>query len=204
VAGSVVDGVVSGCVVVGSVVDGVVSGCVVDGCVVAGCVVAGGWVVDGGGDCGDDGGTTVVGVADWGTAPPFCDSWGEGEPGVLLAWVGGGVYETEEPPMILGTTMTAATSAASAPVASNAHASPRRFLRGGWAPVQDGWASARGGRAATPGGWPSAGKGWAPALVGRAPAPVGWARKAAAVGVRPGCALVCVGGPLVLPAGGGA
>ena len=58
-AGSVVDGVVSGCVVVGSVVDGVVSGCVV-----VGCVVAGGWVVDGGGDCGDDGGTTVVGVAD--------------------------------------------------------------------------------------------------------------------------------------------
>lgn len=57
-AGSVVDGVVSGCVVVGSVVDGVVSGCVVAGC------VAGGWVVDGGGDCGDDGGKTVVGVAD--------------------------------------------------------------------------------------------------------------------------------------------
>jgi hypothetical protein len=64
VAGSVVDGVVSGCVVADSVVDGVVAGCVVVGCVVDGCVVAGGWVVDGGGDCGDDGGKTVVGVAD--------------------------------------------------------------------------------------------------------------------------------------------
>jgi hypothetical protein len=204
VAGSVVDGVVSGCVVVGSVVDGVVSGCVVVGCVVAGCVVAGGWVVDGGGDCGDDGGTTVVGVADWGTAPPFCDSWGEGEPGVLLAWVGGGVYETGEPPMILGTTMTAATSAASTPVASNTHASPRRFLRGGWAPVQDGPASVRGGWASVRGGWPPAGNGWASALVGRGSALVGWARKAAAAGVRCGCALVIVAGPLVPPAGGGA
>ncbi len=202
-AGSVVDGVVSGCVVVGSVVDGVVSGCVVDGCVVAGCVVAGGWVVDGGGDCGDDGGTIVVGVADWGTAPPFCDSWGEGEPGVLLAWVGGGMYETEEPSMTLGTTMTAATSAASTPVASNTHASPRRLLRGGWPSVRNGWASVRGCWAATRGGWPPAGKGWASALVGRGSALVGWARKAAAVGVRCGCALVIVAGPLVLSADGG-
>ena len=85
--------------------------------------------------------------------------------------------------MTLGTTMTAATSAASTPAASNAHASPRRFLRGGW---------------------PPAGKGWASALVGRGSALVGWARKAAAVGVRGGCALVIVAGPLVLPAGGGA
>lgn len=115
---------------------------------------------------------------------------------MLLAWVGGGVCEAGESPMTLGTTMTAATSAASTPVASNTHASPRRFLRGGWPPVQDGWAAARGG-------WPPAEKGWASALVGRGSALVGWARKAAAVGVRCGCALVIVAGPLVLPAGGG-
>jgi hypothetical protein len=122
---------------------------------------------------------------------------------VLLAWVGGGVCEAGESPMTLGTTLTAATSAASTPVASNTHASPRRFLRGGWPPVQDGWASVRGGRAAARGGWPPAEKGWASALVGRGSALVGWARKAAAVGVRCGCALVIVAGPLVLPAGGG-
>src|SRR4029077_20265434 len=100
-----------------------------------------------------------------------------------LAWVGGGVYETGEPPMILGTTMTAATSAASTPVASNTHASPRRFLLGGWAPVQDGPASVRGGWAATRGGWPPAGNGWASALVGRGAALVGWARKGPAARV---------------------
>jgi hypothetical protein len=85
--------------------------------------------------------------------------------------------------------MTAATSAASTPVASNTHTSPRRFLRGGWPPAEEGWASALVGRGS--------------ALVGRGSALVGWARKAAAVGVRCGCALVIVAGPLVLPAGGG-
>jgi hypothetical protein len=62
VAGSVVVGCVAGCVVVGCVAGSVVVGCVA-GCVVDGCV-AGGWVVDGGGNCGDDGGETVVGGAD--------------------------------------------------------------------------------------------------------------------------------------------
>src|SRR5215475_4883392 len=97
--------------------------------------------------------------------------------------------------MALGTTMAAATSAASTPVASNAHAGPRRFLPGGWPSAGEGRASVRGG-------WPSARKGRAPALAGWASALVGRARKAASVGVRRGCALVLVGGPLVLPVGG--
>ena len=88
---------------------------------------------------------------------------------MLLVWVGGCVCETGEPPMTLGTTMAAAMSAASNPVASNAHAGPHRLLRGGWRP-----------------------------------APEGRPRKAASVGVRRGTALVFVGGPLVLPVGGGA
>jgi len=58
----VVAGEVTGCVVAGEVT-GWVAG-EVTGCVVAGCVVAGGWVVDGGEDCGDDGGGTAAGVAD--------------------------------------------------------------------------------------------------------------------------------------------
>src|SRR5215472_8653637 len=117
--------------------------------------------------------------------------------GVPLVWVGGGVCDTGEPAMALGTTRTAAMRTASTPVASSAHASPRRFLRGGWRSAQDGWASVRGG-------WPSIPRGRAAALVGWASAPAGWAWKAAAVGVRRGCALVIVGGPLMLPVGGGA
>jgi hypothetical protein len=107
---------------------------------------------------------------------------------VLLVWVGGCVCETGEPPMTLGTTMAAAMSAASNPVASNAHAGPHRLLRGGWRPAPEGWP-----RKAAVGvrrGWPSR--------------PEGWARKAASVGVRRGTALVFVGGPPVLPVGGGA
>ena len=91
--------------------------------------------------------------------------------------------------MTLGTTMAAATSAASSPAASNAHAGPRRFLRGGWRSAPEGWAR----KAAAVGarrGWPSL--------------PEGWGRNAASVGVRRGTALVFVGGPLVLPVGGGA
>jgi hypothetical protein len=162
--------VVAGCVVAGWVVTGwVVTGCVVAGWVVAGCVVAGGWLVDGGGDCTGDGDETAVGVAERGTAPPFCEGRDEGEWRVPLVWVGGCVCETGEPPMTFGTTMAAATSAASSPVASKAHTGPRRFLRGG-----------------------------------RPSPPEGWAGKAASVGVRRGTALVFVGGPLLLPAGGGA
>jgi hypothetical protein len=152
------------------VVTGVVAGPVVAGPVVAGCVVAGGWVAGEDGDCtGEDGGGTTVGVADWETTPPFCEGWEDGELGVPLVWAGGCVCETGEPQMTLGTTMAAAMSAASSPVASNPHARPRRFLRGGW---------------------PSP--------------PGGWARKAASVGARRGTAPVFVGGPLVLPGGGGA
>jgi hypothetical protein len=128
VAGSVVaGGVVAGCVVA----DGVVAGWVVADWV-AGPVVAGGGLVEGGGDCAGDGGGIAVGVADWGTAPPFCEGWDEGEPSVLPVWAGGLVCAAGEPPMTLGTRRAAATTAASSPLASSAHARPRRFLRGGW------------------------------------------------------------------------
>jgi hypothetical protein len=138
----VVDGgVVTGWVVTGCVVTGVVAGSVVAGPVVAGGVVAGGWVAGEDGDCtGEDGGGTTVGVADWETTPPFCEGWEDGELGVPLVWAGGCVCETGEPQMTLGTTMAAAMSAASSPVASNPHARPRRFLRGGWPSPPGGWA----------------------------------------------------------------
>jgi len=201
VAGWVVPGsVVAGCVVAGWVVAGwvvagwVVAGCVADcwvaaGCVVAGWVVAEGWLVEGDGDCAGDCGETAAGVADWVTAPACCEGRGEGELSVLPVWAGGFVCETGEPPMTLGTTMAAATPAASSPVASNAHAGPRRFLRGGWGPVAGGWDQ----KAPSVGVW----RGWPSA-------PGGWARKAACVGVRRGAALVLVGGPLMPPVCGGA
>ena len=108
---------------------------------------------------------------------------------MLPGWVGGGVCEAGEPPMTLGTTMAAATAAASSPAASNAHTGPRRFLRGGWRCAPAGWA-----RKAT-----SAGvrRGWLSA-------PEGCDGKAASVGVRRGAALVLVGSPPVLAVGGGA
>jgi hypothetical protein len=187
VAGCVA-GWVAGCVA--GCVAGWVAGCVAGGwvvacCVAAGWVVAGGWLVEGDGDC--TAGETAVGVADWETAAPFCEGRAGGELSVLPVWVGGFVCETGEPPMTLGTTMAAATTAASSPAASNAHAKPRRFLRGGWPSAPGG-----GARNAAPvgvrSGWPSA--------------PEGWARNAASVGVWRGAALVLVGGPLVLPVGG--
>ncbi len=223
-------GVVTGPVVTGCVATGVVTGSVVTGPVVDGCVVAGGWLAGEDGDCtGDDGGGTTVGVADWETAPPFGEGWDDGELGALLVGAGGWVCETGEPQMTLGTTMAAATSTASSPVASNAHARPRRFLRGGWPSPPGGWARKAASDGAPP-GWPAPLGGWArkaasaDARPGPASAPGAWARKAACVGARPGwpspaggwagkaasvgvrrgTAPVVVGGPPVLPDGGGA
>jgi hypothetical protein len=192
VAGGVADGVVAGPTVADGVVagwavaDGVVAGWDVADGVVAGGDVAGGRLVEGGGDC--TAGETAAGVVDCGTAPPFGEGRDEGEVSVLPVWAGG-VCEAGVPPMTLGTTMAAAAAAASSPAASKAHTAPRRFLRGGWRSAPGGWAQ----KAASVGvrrGWPSA--------------PEGWATKAASVGVRRGAALVLVGGPVVLPAGGGA
>ena len=190
-----VDGaVVTGWVVTGCVVTGVVTGCVVTGPVVGGCVVAGGWVAGEDGDCtGDDGGGTTVGVADWETAPPFCEGWDDGELGVPLVWAGGCVCETGEPQMTLGTTMAAATSTASSPVASNAHARPRRFLRGGWPSQPGGWARKAASDGARP-GWPAPPGGWARKAARPSELRPGWPspagrlglRKAASVGVRRG------------------
>jgi pyruvate/2-oxoglutarate dehydrogenase complex dihydrolipoamide acyltransferase (E2) component len=83
------------------------------------------------GDWADGDVETVAGVADWETAPPVGEGWDGGELSGPL-WVGCGVCETRKSPMTLGTRRAAAASAASSPVASNAHARPRRFLRGGW------------------------------------------------------------------------
>ena len=108
---------------------------------------------------------------------------------MLPGWVGGGVCEAGEPPMTLGTTMAAATAAASSPAASNAHTGPRRFLRGGWRCAPAGWARKAASAGARP-GWTS---------------PVGgWAGKAASVGAGRGTAPVLVGGPLMPLTGGGA
>jgi hypothetical protein len=94
----------------------------------------GGTWPDGGGVTGDGCGT-AAGVPGCDAALLVGERRDEGESWVLLAPVPGAECETGEPPMVMGTAMAAATSAASAPTASNAQAGPGRFLRCGWAPV---------------------------------------------------------------------